>query len=202
MPTNDTNGDPVVNSSLSVPLLVSTLILMVTLVWALYDELYSMRPWKAYQQQFAAAYRAFLEKTVKPGQTELETNVKKSSEYQQLEQAYEQAQAAAQQEFQALSQQMTQGVLPRIDVVRTNFQVLKSEADALIYQNLDALKDAVRRVNPRLTSFETSCFDGHYVTGDVTSDYLRAIETRRDEARDAGDEGEGAQLDLNLVAAR
>ncbi|HJT62181.1 MAG TPA: amidophosphoribosyltransferase, partial [Burkholderiales bacterium] len=33
-------------------------------------------------------------------------------------------------------------------------------ADALIYQDLDALKDAVRRVNPKLTSFETSCFDG------------------------------------------
>ncbi len=75
-------------------------------------------------------------------------------------------------------------------------------ADALIYQDLDALKDAVRRVNPRLTSFETSCFDGHYVTGDVTSDYLTAIETRRDEARDASDDAEGAQLDLNLVAAR
>ena len=33
-------------------------------------------------------------------------------------------------------------------------------------------------VNPKLTSFETSCFDGHYVTGDVTTDYLRAIETQ------------------------
>ena len=28
-------------------------------------------------------------------------------------------------------------------------------ADALIYQDLDALKDAVRRCNPKLTSFET-----------------------------------------------
>jgi amidophosphoribosyltransferase len=42
-------------------------------------------------------------------------------------------------------------------------------ADALIYQDLEALKDAVRRANPKLTSFETStattspatsCFDG------------------------------------------
>ncbi len=73
-------------------------------------------------------------------------------------------------------------------------------ADALIYQNLDALKDAVRKANPRLARFETSCFDGIYVTGDVTSDYLQAIETRRDAARDAG-EDETAQLDLNLVAS-
>jgi len=73
-------------------------------------------------------------------------------------------------------------------------------ADALIYQDLEALKDAVRQANPRLTNFETSCFDGVYVTGDVTSDYLRAIEIHRDAARDSGEDAETAQLDLNLAA--
>ena len=72
-------------------------------------------------------------------------------------------------------------------------------ADALIYQDLDALKDAVRRCNPKLTSFETSCFDGHYITGDITADYLRSIEIRRDAKRDSG-EDEAPQLDLNLAA--
>ncbi|MBI1943332.1 MAG: amidophosphoribosyltransferase [Betaproteobacteria bacterium] len=72
-------------------------------------------------------------------------------------------------------------------------------ADALIYQDLDALIEAVRSLNPRLTSFEASCFDGRYVTGDVTADYLHVVETRRDAQRDSGDD-EGAQLDLNLVA--
>ena len=72
-------------------------------------------------------------------------------------------------------------------------------ADALIYQDLDALIGAVRAVNPKLTSFEASCFDGRYVTGDVTADYLHVVESRRDAQRD-GDEDEGAQLDLNLVA--
>src|SRR3954452_7447812 len=71
-------------------------------------------------------------------------------------------------------------------------------ADALIYQDLEELKDAVRRANPRLASFETSCFDGHYVTGDVTIDYLLAIETQRDASRDSADE-DNAQLDLNLA---
>ena len=74
-------------------------------------------------------------------------------------------------------------------------------ADALIYQDLNELKDAVRRVNPKLSSFETSCFDGVYITGDVTTDYLRAIEIQRDAARDEG-EDESAQLDLNLAAVR
>jgi len=73
-------------------------------------------------------------------------------------------------------------------------------ADALIYQDLEELKDAVRRANPRLSNFETSCFDGIYVTGDVTTDYLRAIEIQRNASRDAGDDAESAQLDLNLAA--
>jgi amidophosphoribosyltransferase len=75
-------------------------------------------------------------------------------------------------------------------------------ADALIYQDLDALKDAVRRANPRLTTFETSCFDGHYITGDITSEYLHSIEVQRDAARDSGDELDAPQLDLNLAAAQ
>ena len=74
-------------------------------------------------------------------------------------------------------------------------------ADALIYQDLAALKEAVRQINPKLQRFETSCFDGNYITGDVTNDYLLAIETRRDAARDSSEDAEGAQLDLNLVTA-
>jgi amidophosphoribosyltransferase len=72
-------------------------------------------------------------------------------------------------------------------------------ADALIYQDLDALIEAVRVLNPKLVNFEASCFDGRYVTGDVTADYLHVVETRRDAQRDT-EEDEGAQLDLNLVA--
>src|SRR5688500_7403833 len=72
-------------------------------------------------------------------------------------------------------------------------------ADALVYQDLDELKEAVRRANPRLGSFETSCFDGVYITRAITSDYLRAIEIRRDARRDSADD-DVAQLDLNLAA--
>jgi amidophosphoribosyltransferase len=83
---------------------------------------------------------------------------------------------------------------------RTEDQVAEEiGADALIYQDLEALKDAVRRCNPKLTSFETSCFDGHYITGDITTDYLKAIELSRSAARDSSDD-ETAQLDLNLAA--
>ena len=72
-------------------------------------------------------------------------------------------------------------------------------ADVLIYQDLTALRNAVRSVNPALTQFDTSCFDGLYITGDICADYLASIESTR--GRPVHDEGDGGQLDLNLVAA-
>jgi amidophosphoribosyltransferase len=41
-------------------------------------------------------------------------------------------------------------------------------ADALIYQDVDAMKRVVRALNPKVNSFEASCFDGSYITGDVS----------------------------------
>jgi amidophosphoribosyltransferase len=76
-------------------------------------------------------------------------------------------------------------------------------ADALVYQDLDALKAAVRAVNPNVTRFECSCFDGIYVTGDVSPAYLQAMEDQRSRpvkpAHDDADSGDGEQMDLNLV---
>ena len=72
-------------------------------------------------------------------------------------------------------------------------------ADALIYQDLEALKAAVRDVNPTITCYETSCFDGHYITGDVTPEYLQSVESRRGALPPQSDDSDSAQLDLNLV---
>jgi amidophosphoribosyltransferase len=41
------------------------------------------------------------------------------------------------------------------------------------------MKQSVRDVNPQLKNFEASCFDGVYITGDVTPEYLDRIERER-----------------------
>ena len=56
-------------------------------------------------------------------------------------------------------------------------------ADHLIYQDLDALIADVRSVNPKVTSFEDSCFSGNYVTGDVTQAYLEGVEAQQRDGR-------------------
>jgi len=55
-------------------------------------------------------------------------------------------------------------------------------ADRLIYQDITDLKDAVREGNPSIKDFDTSCFDGKYITGDVSSDYLDHVESERQDA--------------------
>ena len=57
------------------------------------------------------------------------------------------------------------------------------DCDALIYQDVDAMKQAVRAATagdaPKLDGFDASCFDGVYVTGDVSvGDILRLNEKR------------------------
>ena len=76
-------------------------------------------------------------------------------------------------------------------------------ANGLIYQDLDDLKASVRALNPSLQFFETSCFDGHYVTGDITVEYLNGVENQRSEAKPGKndqDDGDDGQLDLNLAS--
>jgi amidophosphoribosyltransferase len=72
-------------------------------------------------------------------------------------------------------------------------------ADLLIYQDLEALKRAVRSVNPKVKEFEASCFDGYYVTGDVTADYLSHLAAERDEARGEAD-SDLAEFESRVVA--
>ncbi|HFC53736.1 MAG TPA: amidophosphoribosyltransferase, partial [Gammaproteobacteria bacterium] len=52
-------------------------------------------------------------------------------------------------------------------------------ADWLVYQDLEDLVQAVAKGNPEIGRFDTSCFDGNYVTGDVTPSYLEQLEHQR-----------------------
>jgi amidophosphoribosyltransferase len=76
-------------------------------------------------------------------------------------------------------------------------------ADAVFYQDLDDLINDVRACNPSIQRFDASCFNGEYITGGVSAEYLAGIEANRadGETRSLVD-GENAarshQLDLGL----
>ncbi|GAP76957.1 MULTISPECIES: amidophosphoribosyltransferase [Pseudoalteromonas] len=71
-------------------------------------------------------------------------------------------------------------------------------ADGLIYQSLDDLVAAVAQENPEISRFETSVFDGNYVTGDINQDYLNRIdELRNDAAKSVREQAMSSSLELH-----
>lgn len=72
-------------------------------------------------------------------------------------------------------------------------------ADYLIFQDLEALTHAVSKVSPVVQNFETSCFNGVYITGDVTHEYLKTLELQRNSNQPLSLAQSKTQLDLSLV---
>jgi amidophosphoribosyltransferase len=58
-------------------------------------------------------------------------------------------------------------------------------ADWLIYQDLADLVAACRHDDAQVEEFDTSCFSGEYVTGDVTPEYLERLQLERSDAAKA-----------------
>lgn len=88
---------------------------------------------------------------------------------------------------------------------RTDAQIAAEiGADALVYQDIDALRASVTALRPDLTVFDASCFDGCYITGDIDEYYLDAAEARRNKPKSGNSEDGNAsqQLALNLQSGR
>ncbi|MFT3717575.1 amidophosphoribosyltransferase [Pseudorhodoferax sp.] len=51
--------------------------------------------------------------------------------------------------------------------------------DALIYQDVEGMKKAVGSLNPAIAGFDASCFDGVYVTGDISEGDIARLSERR-----------------------
>ena len=74
-------------------------------------------------------------------------------------------------------------------------------ADALIYQDVDAMKRVVGLLNPAIGGFEASCFDGQYITGDVSVADFERMQAQRTEARkDDEDSSDRSRLTLQSRA--
>jgi len=51
--------------------------------------------------------------------------------------------------------------------------------DALIYQDVDGMKEAIGSLNPQVQGFDASCFDGVYVTGDIQAEDIARMNAHR-----------------------
>lgn len=71
-------------------------------------------------------------------------------------------------------------------------------ADGIIYQDLDDLIAAVRECNPQILHFDTSVFDGNYITNDINQAYLEQLDAvRNDEAKQESEDSLAASLTVH-----
>ena len=73
------------------------------------------------------------------------------------------------------------------------------DADGLVYQTLEDLKESVTDCKSGIERFEASVFDGRYVTGNIDLDYLDALDKRRND--DAKSQRE-ADSDVEHISLR
>jgi cytochrome c551/c552 len=113
------------------PIAISSLLLIVTLVWALYDEILGLRPWIEYQGEFIEAYRDALTE-MKPLRAQEEAEIYESEGYLELQQALQEAETAVEGQLADVEQE--EGILrPRLAAISKPFTTARSRLQAAIY---------------------------------------------------------------------
>src|SRR6202046_4235944 len=97
--------DPIKNRSFAFPLLIASLLLVLTVAWSFYVEFYGLQPWRRYQSRFAKAYSDYLGKDIKR-QKQDESDVYASSEYKQLAASLASAQQTAKVQDDEIAKQI------------------------------------------------------------------------------------------------
>ena len=143
MPEEPVHDDPIVSQSMSGPLLVASLLLMVSLAWALYDEFVGLRPWKSYQEQFVHLYTQYLEKTTTE-QAAAEQALRGSSAFRQIEQRLKEAEEAVAPQVSAIDSEVSL-LDRRIAILTDLFATARGEVTAVIYRAETASSEARRK---------------------------------------------------------
>lgn len=112
--------DPIVARSTSAIILICTLLLIGSAVWALYDEAYGQRPWRGMQREFVERYTTYL-KSIRKDAGKSEAEVKESPEYQELEAKAKEAEANTRDRRKELDAHVAK-VQARLDAVTDPFQ--------------------------------------------------------------------------------
>src|SRR5215469_15190686 len=82
--------DPITSKSYAAYYAIATILLVITLFWALWDEAWGQRPWKALQNEWKVRYSAFLN-TARSTSQASEKDVESNPEYAALDASYKQA---------------------------------------------------------------------------------------------------------------
>src|ERR1700736_52680 len=121
---SDQDKDPVVHSSLSKALFIWSVLLVISLIWGLYDEMYATRPWKSYEAKFQKVYAKYLT-SARVGAVETERQIKSSPEYKRLDADLQAAEKAAMPRASEIDRQVNQDLVPKILALNDPFQEVR-----------------------------------------------------------------------------
>src|ERR1700740_1407235 len=125
------DNDSVVSKSLAPHYVIAMLVLMATLFWALWDEDFGQRPWKAFQHQWKDRYTAFL-KTARSQSSTSQKEVESNPDYQSLKQAFDQANQAAAPKFKETNEKL-RDIGARLLAIQNVFTDRRAYVNALTY---------------------------------------------------------------------
>ena len=125
-------NDPVVSKSLAPHYVVAIVVLMATLFWALWDEDFGQRPWKAFQHEWKSRYAAFL-KSARSESRDLQKDIESSPDYQKLKQDYETASQGAAPHIKELNEKL-RDLSAKILAVQNVFTDRRAYVGALTYE--------------------------------------------------------------------
>jgi mono/diheme cytochrome c family protein len=85
--------------------MIAAILLMITVAWSMYSEMFGLRPWRAYQRKFAGAYASFLKKDISR-QKKAESDVYSSADYKNLAQKADDLERAAKPQDEQIANQI------------------------------------------------------------------------------------------------
>jgi cytochrome c551/c552 len=123
--------DPVVSKSLAPHYVISMVILMATLFWALWDEDFGQRPWKTFQHEWKSRYSTFL-KSARTQSGDSQKEVENSADYQALKQSYESTSQKAAPRIKEINEKL-HDLSGKILAVQNVFTDRRAYVNALTY---------------------------------------------------------------------
>ena len=123
--------DPVVSKSLAPHYVISMVLLMATLFWALWDEDFGQRPWKDYQHQWKTRYSTFL-KNARTVSGDSEKEVESSPDYKALNEAYDSARKSSEARYNEINEKL-HDLSAKILAVQNVFTDRRAYVNALTY---------------------------------------------------------------------
>ena len=161
--------DPVVYSSMGTLLAVFSFLMMLSLVWAFYQEMVELRPWRQHQEEFAGLYRDALA-DLRPQRAAEVAEVKATSGYRQLEEGLR----AAENQIASDLKELENGegrIRAQLAVISKDFAEARSQLQATIYA-LETTPEAREGLSQDVEDLKQRPYEFEMPEGPQTLTYL------------------------------